>query len=295
MIDTMVTANDRIKLARRSLLGLSVGDAFGQQFFSHRGIFWLQYKTPPEGPWRWTDDAAMAIEIVTELAEGGEIDQDRLAKRFADRYVAEPDRGYGFGAKKLLQAISEGDDWRVKSSRMFAGTGSMGNGSAMRVAPLGAYFSGEPDRAAEQARLSSEVTHFNPDGIDGAIAIAVAACLIAAGERDAKSLFDGVLSHLSDTTVRAMVVKAGELSPDASIEEADDLLGSGDAVLAWDTVPFTLWVAFHSSGSYEEALWKCVEGKGDRDTTCAIVGGMLAAGGNMPPDAWIAATEPLPS
>lgn len=294
MIDTMVTANDSIKLARRSVLGLSVGDAFGQQFFSRRGIFWLQYKTPPEPPWRWTDDTAMAIEIVAEMSEGGEIDQDRLAKRFADRYVAEPDRGYGFGAKKLLQAISEGDDWRMKSSRMFAGTGSMGNGSAMRVAPLGAYFAGEPDRAAGQARLSSEVTHFNPDGIDGAIAIAVAASLIAGGVTDSSLLFDGVISRLADTTVRCMVIKARDLSCGASIDDAVGLLGSGDAVLAWDTVPFTLWVAFHSSGSYEDALWKCVEGKGDRDTTCAIVGGMLAAGGNMPPDAWIAATEPLP-
>jgi ADP-ribosylglycohydrolase len=295
MIGTMTTASDRVAFAHRSLLGLSVGDAFGQQFFSRRGIFWLQYRTPPEAPWRWTDDTAMAIEIVAELAEAGEIDQDRLARRFADRYIAEPDRGYGGGAMKLLQAISEGDDWRRKSSGMFDGTGSMGNGSAMRVAPLGAYFAGEPDRAAAQARLSSEVTHFNPDGIDGAIAIGVAACLIAAGERDAKSLFDGVLSHLSDTTVRAMVVKAGELSPDASIEEAVELLGSGDAVLAWDTVPFTLWIAFHNLGDYADALWKCVEGKGDRDTTCAIVGGMLSAGGVMPPEEWIAATEALPT
>lgn len=284
----------RLQLARRSLLGLSVGDGFGQQFFSRRGIFWLQYKSPPEGPWRWTDDTAMAIEIVAELAEGGEIDQDRLAKRFADRYIAEPDRGYGAGAKNLLQSISQGDEWRDRTPSMFGGTGSMGNGSAMRAAPLGAYFVGDPDRAAEQARLSSEVTHFNPDGIDGAIAIAIASCLIANGERNASSLFDGVLSHLADTTVRAMVVKAGELSPDASIEEAVELLGSGDAVLAWDTVPFTLWIAFHNLSDYEDALWKCVEGGGDRDTTCAIVGGMLASGGAMPPSDWVEAAESLP-
>ncbi|MCA9254475.1 MAG: ADP-ribosylglycohydrolase family protein [Phycisphaerales bacterium] len=286
-------ANEQILYARRSLLGLAVGDAFGQQFFSRRGIFWLQYRTPPEAPWRWTDDTAMAIEIVAELAEAGAIDQDRLAKRFADRYIADPDRGYGGGAMKLLQAIHEGDDWRRKASRMFEGTGSMGNGGAMRVAPLGAYFAGEPDRAAEQARLSAEVTHYNPDGIDGAVAIGVAASLIAGGERDPQALFDGVLSRLCDTTVRVMVDKARKLSPDASIQDAVDLLGSGDAVLAWDTAPFTLWIAFHHLSDYEEAIWKCVEGRGDRDTTCAIVGGMLAAGGVMPPEAWIEATEPL--
>ncbi|MCB9855624.1 MAG: ADP-ribosylglycohydrolase family protein [Phycisphaerales bacterium] len=285
----------RLQLARRSLLGLSVGDGFGQQFFSGRSIFWLQYKTPPEAPWRWTDDTAMAIEIVAELAEGGEIDQDRLSKRFVDRYVAEPDRGYGWGAMRLLKSIHEGDDWRDKAPRMFEGTGSMGNGSAMRVAPLGAFFAGDPDIAAEQARLSSEVTHFNPDGIDGAIAVAVAANLIAGGVNDPDALFDGVISRLADTTVRCMIDKARNLSPEASIEEAVGLLGSGDAVLAWDTVPFTLWIAFHSLDDYEAALWRCVEGRGDRDTTSAIVGGMLAAGGVMPPEAWIEATEPLPS
>ncbi len=48
-------------------------------------------KRPPEAPWRWTDDTAMAIEIVAEFAEGGAVDQDRFAKRIAGRYVADPD------------------------------------------------------------------------------------------------------------------------------------------------------------------------------------------------------------
>lgn len=291
----MASIHKSIERARRSLLGLSVGDAFGQQFFSSRAVAWIHYRSPPEGPWNWTDDTAMAIPIVEELIESGSINQDCLAKRFAENYVAEPDRGYGGGAAKLLQSISQGDDWRKRSSQMFDGTGSMGNGGAMRVAPLGAYFAGDCARAAEQARLSSEVTHKNPEGIAGTIAVAIAASIVADQQTDPKANFATVIDHLDDTVVRAMIKKDALLSPDASVDEAVALLGSGDALLAWDTVPFTLWVALHLLDSFETAIWKCVEGKGDRDTTSAIVGGILAAGGAMPPDEWVEATESIPA
>src|SRR4051812_6349887 len=47
-------------------------------------------------------------------------------------------------------------------------------------------------------------------------------------------------------------------------------------------------------GAFEEALWATVSGLGDRDTTCAIVGGILALHGNAEiPQAWLEAREPL--
>ena len=42
-------------------------------------------------------------------------------------------------------------------------------------------------------------------------------------------------------------------------------------------MPYCVWVALQHRSSLEEALWQTVSGLGDRDTTCAIVGGMLAA------------------
>ena len=41
-----------------------------------------------------------------------------------------------------------------------------------------------------------------------------------------------------------------------------------------DTVPFSIWCAAHNLKNYEEALWKAVSVLGDRDTICAIVGGI---------------------
>jgi len=64
-----------------------------------------------------------------------------------------------------------------------------------------------------------------------------------------------------------------------------------------DTVPLALWCAGERLDDYEEALWLTVSALGDRDTTCAIVGGVVAAytGAGGIPGAWLRAREPLPS
>jgi ADP-ribosylglycohydrolase len=71
------------------------------------------------------------------------------------------------------------------------------------------------------------------------------------------------------------------------------LLGNGSEVTAPDTVPFSLWCATRHLNDFSEALWETVSGRGDRDTTCAIVGGIVAAAGTVIPPAWLAAREPL--
>src|SRR5688500_1935869 len=91
--------------ARRSLDGLSVGDAFGETFFARRAS--IAYKQIAENrPWRWTDDTAMAVSIMEELIERGDIDEDVIADRYARRYIAEPWRSYGSTAEGILTAIS---------------------------------------------------------------------------------------------------------------------------------------------------------------------------------------------
>ena len=74
------------------------------------------------------------------------------------------------------------------------------------------------------------------------------------------------------------------------------MLGNGVKVSAQDTVPFCLWCAAKYLDNYEEAMWATVSALGDRDTTCAIVGGIVACYTGVegiPPD-WLAAREPLP-
>src|SRR5215468_3442954 len=129
-------------LCTDSLDGLSVGDALGAQFFVPGTTFHDLFDgTAPAGSWPWTDDTEMACALVSELRRSGAVDQDRLARAFAERF--EPYRGYGGGAVVILRRIRDGEPWREVARDAFGGQGSMGNGAAMRVAPLGALHAGD--------------------------------------------------------------------------------------------------------------------------------------------------------
>jgi ADP-ribosylglycohydrolase len=80
----------------------------------------------------------------------------------------------------ILHEIRAGLPWRHAAGSAFGGQGSCGNGAAMRVAPLGAYHADQTRVAARQALASAEVTHAHPDGIVGAVVVAVCAAHAAA-------------------------------------------------------------------------------------------------------------------
>lgn len=283
-------ARARLDLAYDSLDGLSVGDALGAQFFmAGRSFPDLVAGRPPAGPWEWTDDTEMACNLVAELRDHGEVGQDRLANIFAHR--CEPYRGYGVGAFVILHQIRDGIPWRQAAAAAFKGQGSCGNGAAMRVAPLGAYFADDLRTVVAQATKSAEVTHQHPEGIAGAVAVATASAVMAdarlKGTRPA-NLLDAVLDHLDDGQVRKLTSRARGLLGKTTQEAAYEL-GNGSRVTAQDTVPFTLWVAA-TYDDYRDAITACVEAGGDVDTTAAIVGGIVG----RPPADWLASREPLP-
>jgi ADP-ribosylglycohydrolase len=175
----------RVRRMRLSLEGLSLGDAFGERFFVNPAAlgFLLDQRALPANPWLYTDDTIMALSIAEVLERCGTIDQDLLARGFVGKFMADPDRGYGPGAIRILRGIAEEGDWRRVSRDAFRGAGSLGNGAAMRAAPIGAYFEGDPVRAAEQGRLSAEVTHAHPEGQAGAMAVSAAAACASALEK----------------------------------------------------------------------------------------------------------------
>jgi len=172
----------------------------------------------------------------------------------------------------------------------------------MRVAPLGAYFADDPDRIAEQASLSSVPTHTHPEAVAGAVAVAVATGLAwqmkdSAEPPNSQKFLQHIHQRLQDSHVRRGIRNAIELPPEASVQTAVAKLGNGSAVTAPDTVPFALWCAARNLDNFEEALWATVSGLGDRDTTCAIVGGIVVmyAGIEGIPAEWLEHREQIPS
>ena len=240
----------------------------------------------------------MAISIVGVLKARGHTDQDALAKRFARRFERDPERGYGSMTRIQMRQLMAGAKWGETAANVFGGQGSMGNGSAMRVAPLGAYFADNLDQCAKEARASSVVTHTHPEGIAGAIAVALAAAMAwqlradAAAER-LQRFFETVLDYTPESRVRAGIQIARTMAPETPIADAARALGNGSLVTAPDTVPFCLWIAAYHLDQFVDALGKTISAGGDCDTNAAIVGGIvsLSAGRGSIPSEWLKARE----
>jgi ADP-ribosylglycohydrolase len=283
--------------ARVALDGLSIGDALGERYFDPANISRLMGNivAVPPGPWRWTDDTAMACSIVEVLEARGTLDEDALAAAFARRYQAEPNRGYGAGAHRYFRAVAAGTPWRDAASALFNGQGSLGNGGAMRAAPVGAWFAGNLAAVVEEAGRSARPTHMHAEGVAGAIAVAVAAAL-AWEPVDGHELLAEVERRTPASKTRDGIAVARTVPFATSVEDGVAKLGNGSYITAMDTVPFALWSAARSLDDFPRAILDTIRGLGDIDTTCAIVGGVVA--GRVGPDGvpadWRASREPVP-
>lgn len=289
-------SSNPLSRALSSLRGLAVGDALGSQFFVPANLPALRGGDLPPGPWPWTDDTEMACSVVAVLAAYGRIDQDALAASFAEHH--DFDRGYGPAVGRMLRRIrQEGADWRELAAALFNGQGSWGNGAAMRIAPLGAWYAGDPVQAVHQAEISAYTTHQHREAVAGAMAVAAAASLAAdpANPAEGEALLTAVIDLVPRSAVQAGIRRARDMLDYGDVATVAAVLGCGRRTSAHDTVPFTLWAAARHLDDYERAFWTTARAGGDVDTTCAIVGGILAARpGGGPPPTWTERTEALP-
>ncbi|MGW5432568.1 ADP-ribosylglycohydrolase family protein [Streptomyces sp. NPDC004059] len=289
------SSSGRLERALASLRGLAVGDALGSQFFVPANYPLLKRRELPAGPWQWTDDTEMACSVVAVLAAHGRIDQDALARSFAEHH--DFDRGYGPAVNRLLRLVREGEDWRELAAGLFNGRGSWGNGAAMRIAPLGAWYADDPEQATHQAEISAYTTHQHREAVVGAMAVAAAAALAGSpdGPPSPEALLDGVIALVPKSAVGQGLRRARDMLDYGDAVTVAAVLGCGRRTTAHDTVPFALWSAARSLGDFEAAFWTTAGVGGDVDTTCAIVGGLLASGkAGTPPAEWVERSEALP-
>jgi len=206
--------------------------------------------------------------------------------------------------------------------------GSCGNGSAMRVAPLGAFLApiwhGDEENWSEcaklcdyekrlvaEAALQAEVTHCHPEGIAGAIAITSLAHNVTEmmmQEDQAyglnypnfdRILFQNLLRRVPQGQVRDGIEKARDLAYDVPIGKVIQILGNGTHVTCQDTVPLCCYLAIKhlalskaSPDLYEKAIIETSMAFGDVDTNCAIVGGIVGIV-CQPPEKWSQFCKPM--
>lgn len=258
------------------LYGLAVGDALGANFEGHppeavRARFasvdaLIAY--PQEEIW-YTDDTQMAIGVAEALVQDGEIVEETLCRAFVANYV--PARGYGRGARAILEAMEEGGDHHQIAERYFPG-GSYGNGAAMRVAPVGLFFRDDVRRLWQQARLSALPTHLHPLGIEGAQLLALAVGICTRTERfDRADFFAELLGACQSADYRAKLEQA------ARVQSPDDLAGLGNGIEALQSVPTAIACFALTPESYEETIGNAIFLGGDTDTIAAMAGALSGA------------------
>ena len=268
--------------ARGALLGAALGDALGAPFEGQPAVDAgaVLARLEDTGPLRWTDDTALMVALADYLIRmagtGAAFDDDALIATFAAAWSADPDRGYGSGPPRIFAAVNAGRCWRATAAGLFGGSGSFGNGGAMRVAPV-ALTGGPLAAVAELARCSARVTHTHPLGQSGAAVQAVAVHLALSSEGPPRP--DGFVQKLLPVAdgpladARAAIpilLRAG-----ATTERATTRLGNG--VSAVESVPTAVLAFLAFPDRPLDALTFAVCCGGDTDTIAAMTGAMAGA------------------
>ena len=190
----------------------------------------------------FTDDTVLTVAIADAIVSGRPYKQS--LKEIGSRY---PQAGYGGSFIRWLHS----DDPRPYNS--------WGNGSAMRVSPVGFAFQSE-EEVLRHAKMTAEVSHNHPEGIKGAQSAALAVFLARTG--------------IGKEEIRARI--AEEFGYDLNRTVDNIRPNYSFDVSCQGTVPEAI-IAFLDSESYEDAIRNAISLGGDSDTLACITGGIADA------------------
>ena len=253
------------------MLGAIVGDIIGSSYEGR----WRNIKTTDfplfNGQSRFTDDSVMTLAVAKWLTEDKEHSHDHLVKCMQELGNTYPNAGYGGGFRNWL-----------KSNKPLP-YNSWGNGSAMRVSPVGMY-----SRTLEEvlllAKISSEVSHNHPEGVKGAQAIVVSV-FIARHSKD-------VWSKDTKDEIRYCVSSEFGYNLERTIDEIRPTYHFD--VSCQGSVPEAI-IAYLDGHDFEETIRLAVSIGGDSDTIACMAGAIAGAKGNIPKDITKKCYSMLPS
>ena len=209
----------------------------------------------------YTDDTVLTVAIAEAILTGRSYRDAVLA--FGRRY---PLAGYGGTFIGWLQQ-TEPQPYN-----------SWGNGSAMRVSPIGVAFS-TVEAVLHEAEQSAVISHDHPEGVKGAQATALAVFLARQGE-DKESIRAEIVRRFGYDLSQTVA----EIRPDYRFD-----------VSCQGTVPAAL-IAFLDSDSYEDTVRNAISLGGDSDTLACIAGGVAEAFyGEVPAPIWSQVVAFLPA
>lgn len=265
-----------------SMVGSALGDAIGEMAFYYPEREYLYKLLDRLEKLVYTDDTAMAIGLAESLLQRRGINPQHLGETFNRNFQREPWRGYASGPPKIFSMVRYRGISYVEAARsLFGGVGSLGNGAAMRISPVGLFFHNS-ERLYDEACASAEVTHAHPVGKDGAAvqawAIAQAVKLDPERKFPIEMFTQGLIKFARTAEIQEKMKLVQRLIHEGvSPDTATDLLGRSVAVD--ESMPFAIYSFLRYPKSFEDCLFCSILNGGDLDTlgamACAISGAYL--------------------
>ena len=263
------------------LLGLAIGDALGMPFEGMRGeVIRKRYGEVTEflparglAAGQYTDDTKMMLCIAESILEKGHVDPEDVAQRFVGWFDAGDLRGIGRSCLEGILNVKRRISWRESGRR---GKWAAGNGTAMRIAPVGLIDSRDLKRLREDCWATSVITHNNPEAVAGATAVAYAIARLVSAEVDKEAFLPEIATFVGDSEMARNLEQAqGLLSTGTPTEEALAVLGTSGYVV--ETVASALYCFLRTPGNFMTTVASAVKGGGDTDTIAAIAGAISGA------------------
>ena len=262
-----------------TLTGLAIGDALGMPFetLDHDHQRLTSWRGDYQGsnfhqlePGQWTDDTSMAKMIAESLLDNQGFDPHDLSRRYVNWYDQVGGRGgMGGSTAKAISNLKRGVPWCASS------VPSTGNGTAMRVAPLGVYYRHDLTILQKVVRAEAAITHDSKDSQNGAVAVALGVAILARGDyqHDQRTplsvrIVDAFFTEPSET--RGALYNAVPWSTNDALKQMISL-GRGFGV---NQAIASAFYAFQATRGYSEAIELAVRSGGDTDTKAAITGAL---------------------
>jgi len=263
-----------------ALVGTGVGDALGAPFEGYHQVRFEEIEAIAERleVLTYTDDTHMMIGVAESLIRAGGFDGEDMAYTFIKNYELEPFRGYGPGPPYIFRLIRAGTAWNEAAQGLYHG-GSYGNGSAMRIAPIGVFYHDNPTMLREIVYESSQITHAHNLGKEGAALQAYAIGLAVSIEPLVALERDGFLAKLIDYTqgqvyteklnrIKGLLAEPGKTRIDVEL---------GNGIEAFNSVPTAIYSFLAHPDSFAQAILHAISVGGDTDTIAAMTGAISGA------------------
>ena len=295
------------------LIGVAIGDTLGhpfegmlrEQIYSRFSDF-KEFITSNNKLFNtYTDDTQLTLHTAKALIQGSGFNTDDIIREYVE-WLEDPPIGPGYGCISSIQKLKYGISWKKAASN------SGGNGTAMRVSPIGLFYSKDTKNLKKFVLQSSIITHSHPAASAGAIVIASAIAFLIDKTKETEfsvdEFFNVIISSISDSREEIWdefieILNKVKNSLNISLEAGlikfsqvgvkspyfiEDYLGKAFVhPYTLSTVACAIFIFLKNLNSFEECIFQLAAAGGDCDTVGAIGGslaGVYFGMDNIPPD-----------